>query len=60
MEAIIVVFDAIEHSENLQDAIANALLKGIKYRLETWEKLFCPDTRAAKLAWCLVMPPSSP
>ena len=54
MEELIIVFDAIEHSGNLEDAIANAMLKGIKYRIENWEQFFRPETRSAELAWCLV------
>jgi len=54
MEELIVVFDVIEHSGKLEDAIANAILKGIRYRVENWEQFFRPETRAAKLAWCLV------
>jgi hypothetical protein len=54
MEELIVVFDVIEHSGNLEDAIANAILKGIRYRVENWEQFFRPETRAAELAWCLV------
>jgi hypothetical protein len=58
MEELIVVFDVIEHSGNLEDAIANAILKGIRYRVENWEQFFRPETRAAELAWCLVRSPS--
>ena len=54
MEALIVVFDAIEHSGNLEDAIANAMLTDIKYRVENLEQFFRPETRSAELAWCLV------
>jgi hypothetical protein len=58
MEALIVVFDAIEHSGNLEDAIANAMLNDIKYRVENWEQFFSPETRTAELRWCLVISPS--
>lgn len=54
MKALIVVFDAIEHSSNLEDAIAEAMLRGVKYRVENFEQYFSPDTRAEELAWCLV------
>jgi hypothetical protein len=54
MKSLIVVFDAIEHRGNLEDAIANAMLKGIRYRVEHWEQYFSSDTRAGELAWCLV------
>ena len=54
MQELIVVFDAIEHSGNLEDAIANAMLKAIKYRVENFEQFFRPETRSAELEWCLV------
>jgi hypothetical protein len=54
MEALIIVFDAIEHNIKLEDAIADAMRKGIKYQVENWEQFFCPDTRAADLLWCTV------
>jgi hypothetical protein len=54
MEELIVVFDAIEHSGNLEDAISNAILKSIKYRVENFEQFFRPETRSAELEWCLV------
>jgi hypothetical protein len=54
METLIVIFDAIEHSDNLDDAIANAMLKGINYRVENWEQFFSPEIRTAELVWCLV------
>jgi hypothetical protein len=54
MEELIVIFDAIEHSGNLEDAISNAILKSIKYRVENFEQFFRPETRSAELEWCLV------
>jgi hypothetical protein len=57
METLIIVFDAIEHGAKLEDAIADAMLKGIQYQVENWEQFFCPDTRAALLLWCTVRSP---
>jgi hypothetical protein len=57
MGALIIVFDAIEYSAKLEDAIAEAMLKGIKYQIETCEHFFCPDTRSALLLWCTVRSP---
>ena len=54
MEELIVVFDAIEHSGGLEDAIYNAILKSIKYRVENFEQFFRPETRSAELEWYLV------
>jgi hypothetical protein len=54
MEELIVVFDAIEQSDNLEDAIASAILKSIKYRVENFEQFFRSETRSAELEWCLV------
>jgi hypothetical protein len=54
METLIVVFDVIEHSGNLKDAIATAMLNDIKYRVKNWEQHFSADTRAGELAWCMV------
>ena len=54
MEELIVVFDAIEHSGNLADAIAEAMLKGIKYQAENDNQFISLDIRAGKLGWCLV------
>jgi hypothetical protein len=54
MEELIVVFDAIQHSGNLEDAIANAMLNSIKYRVKNFEQFFRPETRSAELEWCLV------
>ena len=34
MGALIIVFDVIEHSGNLEDAIADAMLKNMEYRAE--------------------------
>jgi hypothetical protein len=57
METLVVVFDTIEHDDNLEDAIANAMLNGINYRVENWEQFFSPETRTAELEWCLVSSP---
>lgn len=54
MKELIVVFDAIERRINFLDAIADAMLKGLKYRVEKYEKFFSPDTRSGELEWCLV------
>ena len=54
METLIIVFDAIERKNNLEDAIANAMLNGIKYRVENYEQHFSAEIRAAEAAWCLV------
>jgi hypothetical protein len=54
MEELIVVFDAIEHSGKLEDAISTAILKSIKYRVENFEQFFRAETRSAELEWCLV------
>jgi len=57
MEALIVIFDAIEHMDSLEDAIADAMLKEIKYRVENVERFFSQETRTAELKWCLVNSP---
>lgn len=54
MESLIVIFDAIEHRDKLEDAIASAMLNAIRYRVENYEQFFAADSRAAELAWCLV------
>ena len=54
MEELIVIFDAIEHSGNLEDAIANAIHKSIQYRVENLERFFRSETKSVELAWCLV------
>jgi hypothetical protein len=54
MEELIVVFDAIEQSGNLEDAIATAILKSITYGVENFEQFFRSETRSAELEWCLV------
>ncbi|CAF1026030.1 unnamed protein product [Adineta steineri] len=54
METLIVVYDAIEHKGNLENAISSAMLKGIKYQVENYEQLLSSETRAAELVWCLI------
>ena len=54
MESLIVVFDALEHRDNLENAIATAMLNAIRYRVANYEQFFSSETRAAELAWCLV------
>jgi hypothetical protein len=54
METLIVVFDAIEQSGELEEAIANAMLKDIKYQVENWDHFFSHETRTEELAWCMV------
>ena len=54
MEALIIVFDAIEYNGKLEDAIAEAMLKGITYQIDNWEQYFSPDSRSALLLWCMV------
>lgn len=54
MEALIIVFDAIEYNAKLEGAIAEAMLKGINYQIENWEQFFCPDSKSALLLWCTV------
>ena len=54
MKDLIVVFDAIEQYGNLEDAIANAILKSIKYRVDNFDQYFRPVTQSAELEWCLV------
>ncbi|UJR07341.1 hypothetical protein I4U23_011628 [Adineta vaga] len=53
MDELVIIFDAIEHTK-LEDSIADAMLKGIKYREENWEHFFTPDTRRADLIWSMV------
>lgn len=54
MKELIVIFDAIEHRGNLSDAIAEAMLKAIRFRVDNYEKFFSPDVRARELEWCMV------
>ena len=54
MEGLVIVFDAIEPNAKLEDAIADAMLTGIKYEINNWEQFFCPDIRAPILLWCTV------
>ena len=54
LKELIVVFDAIEHHGDLSGAIADAMRKGVIYRVEKYDKLFSPDVRARELEWCLV------
>mgnify|MGYP006892790750 CR=1 FL=1 len=54
MKELIVIFDAIEHRGQLSDAIADAMLTTIRYRVDNYEKFFSPDIRAGELEWCLV------
>ncbi|UJR11064.1 hypothetical protein I4U23_015247 [Adineta vaga] len=54
MEKLIVIFDAIERKNNLENAVADAMLNGIKYRVENYEQFFSSETRAAELEWCLI------
>nr|ACD54609.1 transient receptor potential cation channel protein-like protein [Adineta vaga] len=54
MEELIVIFDAIERKNNLENAVADAMLNGIKYRVENYEQFFSSETRAAELEWCLI------
>ncbi|CAK9188734.1 unnamed protein product [Sphagnum troendelagicum] len=49
MRELIVIFDAIEDSVNLEDAIADAMLKGIYYRRKDHHR-----SCAEELKWCLV------
>lgn len=56
MKELIVVFDAIERRISLSDAVADAMLKGIQYRVDNYEQFFSPDKRAGELEWCLVRP----
>ncbi|CAF0727747.1 unnamed protein product [Adineta steineri] len=53
MEELVIIFDAIDHT-NLEDAIADAMLRGIKYRAENWEHFFSLDVRDTSLIWCMI------
>ena len=57
MKDLVVVFDAMEQYGNLEDTIANAILKSIKYRVNNFERYFRPATQSAELEWCLVRRP---
>ena len=54
MNTLIVIFDAIEHSGNLEDAIADALLKRILHQRECNQFSYYHQSRAEELKWCLV------
>ncbi len=55
MNALIVIFDADKFNDNLEDAIADALLKQISYRRKNVKEFNdYYGSRAEELKWCLV------